>query len=668
MSEAAAASNLPTVPEVEIVTDGKEVVPKESKSDVETTLSEDSEGSDSSSEKDCSSDEASDAEGEKSKASPKATKVEDSAEVRESQEEYRRVLDGIEKIRDMAGGELELPQVVVIGNQNQGKSSLLEVATGVPFPEGDGIVTRAAAVVKCRCDPTAVKNSFTVGEKKVPREKVAKEIKKAQTALFKGKKDLKISMEAIQITVSGPDQMDINLVDLPGLIAHGPGQEESKKLVEKYIASENTLILLSSEAKEDDENVAAIGLAKKFDPQGERTIRVLTKFDNFDSPAAKVKAVDLVKAQEEQELGAHAVVCRMRGKKYSANEEMNKLKGVPADRAGVQALKTRLPNIFAKLARKNLPKLKADIIASMAAFDADLDKLGRNETGQREMLKALQQDIQSNWKTLRTNLTVPFNKFKEDVHNSEKGITEDWVAGNMKQDVFSIPFFQGEDEVKECMKEISEEWWKPILDEYLKEEGGSVITFGNNGKAIPGVSQNLLEYFGIRWEENCRKLSKECRAECYKELRKEVDFGTCNHYLTDKFTEQIILPDVLFDKMMAVMDSDDVYSRTTVGAYVFNDDLEQQRRDISEIRELWQEKLKKVRDDWIRDFNKKDLHDQQKHRVYAAVKALFAVEKKTFTDNILKATRDAILKKAMEFVSDTLILEPEFCMLQLLVR
>ena len=55
-----------------------------------------------------------------------------------------------------------------------------------------------------------------------------------------------------------------------------------------------TLNLLVSEAKQDAELTKAIETAAKYDPNQERTIRVLSKFDNFDTPATRDRAVRLV--------------------------------------------------------------------------------------------------------------------------------------------------------------------------------------------------------------------------------------------------------------------------------------------------------------------------------------------------------------------------------------
>eukprot|EP00966_Prymnesium_polylepis_P015646 361595-Prymnesium_polylepis.1 len=97
---------------------------------------------------------------------------------------------------------------------------------------------------------------------------------------------------------------------------------------------EQTLILLVSEAKQDEELTSAIELAKEVDPEGVRTMRILTKFDTFDSDEAKSTAVSLLIGQAGRKLGAHAVICRTNGKGYDPDEEMRELSdaGVPPAR------------------------------------------------------------------------------------------------------------------------------------------------------------------------------------------------------------------------------------------------------------------------------------------------------------------------------------------------
>lgn len=60
----------------------------------------------------------------------------------------RRLLDVVDKLRRVGlNGTLELPQLVVCGDQSSGKSSVLEAITEIPFPRKAGLCTRFATEV-----------------------------------------------------------------------------------------------------------------------------------------------------------------------------------------------------------------------------------------------------------------------------------------------------------------------------------------------------------------------------------------------------------------------------------------------------------------------------------------------------------------------------------------
>jgi hypothetical protein len=61
----------------------------------------------------------------------------------------RRLLDVVDKLRRVGlNGTLELPQLVVCGDQSSGKSSVLEAITEIPFPRKAGLCTRFATEVR----------------------------------------------------------------------------------------------------------------------------------------------------------------------------------------------------------------------------------------------------------------------------------------------------------------------------------------------------------------------------------------------------------------------------------------------------------------------------------------------------------------------------------------
>jgi hypothetical protein len=60
-------------------------------------------------------------------------------------------LDKIDKLRDLGlGKSIDLPQLVVVGDQSSGKSSVLEAIMGLPLPRDSGLCTRFATNIVFR--------------------------------------------------------------------------------------------------------------------------------------------------------------------------------------------------------------------------------------------------------------------------------------------------------------------------------------------------------------------------------------------------------------------------------------------------------------------------------------------------------------------------------------
>lgn len=61
------------------------------------------------------------------------------------------LLDKIDRLRELhVGGLVSLPQLVAVGDQSSGKSSVLESLTGFAFPRAAGLCTRYATQITCR--------------------------------------------------------------------------------------------------------------------------------------------------------------------------------------------------------------------------------------------------------------------------------------------------------------------------------------------------------------------------------------------------------------------------------------------------------------------------------------------------------------------------------------
>ena len=63
----------------------------------------------------------------------------------------RKVLDTVDKLRRIGLQHiLQLPQLVVCGDQSSGKSSVLEAITEIPFPRNENLCTRFATEIVLR--------------------------------------------------------------------------------------------------------------------------------------------------------------------------------------------------------------------------------------------------------------------------------------------------------------------------------------------------------------------------------------------------------------------------------------------------------------------------------------------------------------------------------------
>ena len=214
-----------------------------------------------------------------------------------------------------AGADLDfdLPRLLFVGKQSAGKSSLVEALTGIALPRAHRTCTRCPIevvttkkglkkdlqTVMCEISLRVVssENSVVVVHPVCCVEvtedvDVATLIQDAQTQLL-GMNDDGLGQQlftknAVIVQISGPNCEDLALVDLPGLIQ---SQEEKENevyiervegLVREYMEKENTVIVQCIASDEDVENQKIFTLARNADPEGLRTIGVLTKPDKIE--------------------------------------------------------------------------------------------------------------------------------------------------------------------------------------------------------------------------------------------------------------------------------------------------------------------------------------------------------------------------------------------------
>ncbi|KAF8524910.1 P-loop containing nucleoside triphosphate hydrolase protein, partial [Hysterangium stoloniferum] len=221
--------------------------------------------------------------------------------------------------------DIDLPQIVVIGSQSVGKSSLIESMSGVTLPRDTGTCTRCP--LECRLE-YSTKNwscrvflrferdtqgnalekvqEYEFGPVITDKSEVAAILRRAQRAilrpaldhnLFLQDKDLAIkecpplsfSSNCVCMRITGPDVPDLYFFDLPGVIANvrDGGNindiELVRNLTNTYISRPSCLILLVVSCETDFENQGAGRLALEVDPEGHRIVGVLTKPDRIET-------------------------------------------------------------------------------------------------------------------------------------------------------------------------------------------------------------------------------------------------------------------------------------------------------------------------------------------------------------------------------------------------
>ncbi|XP_006744189.1 dynamin-1 isoform X1 [Leptonychotes weddellii] len=184
--------------------------------------------------------------------------------------------------------DLDLPQIAVVGGQSAGKSSVLENFVGRDFlPRGSGIVTRRPLVLQLVNATTEYAEFLHCkGKKFTDFEEVRLEIE-AETDRITGT-NKGISPVPINLRVYSPHVLNLTLVDLPGMTKVPVGDQppdiefQIRDMLMQFVTKENCLILAVSPANSDLANSDALKVAKEVDPQGQRTIGVITKLDLMD--------------------------------------------------------------------------------------------------------------------------------------------------------------------------------------------------------------------------------------------------------------------------------------------------------------------------------------------------------------------------------------------------
>lgn len=196
-------------------------------------------------------------------------------------------------------GDLDLPQIAVVGSQSSGKSSVLEALVGRDFlPRGPDICTRRPLVLQLVHTPynnNLVSHGAPMewgeflhrpGEIFTEFEAIREEIECETNRGVGSNKG--VSDKQIRLKISSPHVLTMTLVDLPGITRVPVGDQPAdiehqiREMILSYIRRESCVILAVTPGNSDLANSDALTLSRMVDPDGKRTIGVITKLDIMD--------------------------------------------------------------------------------------------------------------------------------------------------------------------------------------------------------------------------------------------------------------------------------------------------------------------------------------------------------------------------------------------------
>ncbi|EFX86061.1 hypothetical protein DAPPUDRAFT_309039 [Daphnia pulex] len=317
------------------------------------------------------------------------------------------VINKLQDVFHTVGADtIQLPQIVVVGTQSSGKSSVIEGLVGRTFlPRGTGIVTRRPLVLQLIYTPLEDKEHRSADEGTLHLEEWAKFLHLKNKIFTDFREVLSeiehetdrvaghnkgIAHEPMSLKVYSTKVVNLTLVDLPGItkvpVGDQPEDIEAKiyELIFSFVSNPNSLILAVTPATTDLATSEALKLAREVDPEGRRTLAVMTKLDLMD---AGTDAIDVLCGRViPVKLGIIGLVNRSqkdiqnnKSIEEALKDEMSFLQRrypTLATRNGTAYLGKTLQRLLMHHIRDCLPELKTRVNLMMSQFQALLHSYG----------------------------------------------------------------------------------------------------------------------------------------------------------------------------------------------------------------------------------------------------------------------------------------------------
>lgn len=326
--------------------------------------------------------------------------------------EHEELLNIIDTLRSQGISHyVDLPQIIVCGDQSSGKSSVLEAISHLRFPTKDNLCTRFATELILRRGP-ASKVTVTIipgsdrneqeaqklADFKPPSTSIddfATIVKSAEKAMGLDNNITIFSQDILRVELCGPTQPNLTLVDLPGIFWAGDRSQSDddavlvKWMVQSYMEKSRSIILAVVSAKSDLAMQIITKLAREIDPRGQRTLGIITKPDLlFAGSDSEDAFVTLARNENIHfKLGWHVIKNRDYDTKDTSSAERDASEktffqsrvwstALPSQVLGIDTLRPRLSRVLLRQIEAELPSLMRDVEKELQVCKDKLASLG----------------------------------------------------------------------------------------------------------------------------------------------------------------------------------------------------------------------------------------------------------------------------------------------------
>lgn len=367
--------------------------------------------------------------------------------------EAKALLDTIDSLRAVDVGEIvQLPQIIVVGDQSSGKSSVLEAISHVRFPVKGDVCTRFATElvlrkagassvnvsIRSRSGITGVPYWYPMPFEKAGfgRDDLPRLIADATEQMgVRAGTTKDFSKDVLRVEITGPDVPSLTLVDLPGFF-HSATADQSlqgkitvDELARGYMKQSNSIILAVVAANAQLAGQIVLDKCIEHDTARARTLGVITKPDlapaGSDSERKYLQLAQNKESRHKLALGWHVLRNRAEGEDQEGARDETEAKflssGAWAELSpgnkGAATFRKKLSKVLLDHIRETLPGVISDIEGSLDERTEKLKRLGKARTTVPDM---------------KTYLIGIAENFQRLVRNGVNGIYGDAFFGELR--------------------------------------------------------------------------------------------------------------------------------------------------------------------------------------------------------------------------------------------